>query len=70
MLILAMHGVRARWIWISGLYAAGMWFSCVFLNQHYIVDLLVGAALVVFALPAARCRPAADSPTGSGIALG
>jgi hypothetical protein len=27
-----------------------MWFACVFLNQHYIVDLLIGAALVPLAL--------------------
>jgi hypothetical protein len=53
MLVLALHGVRTRWIWISGLYAASMWFACVFLNQHYIVDLLIGAGLVVIALPAA-----------------
>lgn len=52
MLVLAMHGVRTRWILICGLYAVSMWFACVFFNQHYIVDLLIGAALVIIALPA------------------
>jgi hypothetical protein len=53
MLVLAMHEVRARWILICGLYAASMWFACVFLNQHYIIDLVIGAVLVFCALPAA-----------------
>jgi hypothetical protein len=56
MLVLAMHGVRSRWIWIAGLYAVSMWFACIFLDQHYIVDLLIGAVLVVAALPAAWFR--------------
>ncbi len=54
-LVLALHGARTRWILASGLYAISMWFACVFLNQHYIVDLLIGAALVPISLPAA-CR--------------
>ncbi len=67
LLVLAMHGVRTRWILISGLYAASMWFSCVFLNQHYIVDLLIGAALVAVALPFAKTtsRTSQTVPTAS-----
>ncbi len=53
MLILALNGERNRWILIAGLYAACMWFACVFLNQHYIVDLLAGVAVVPVALAAA-----------------
>lgn len=49
-LILALDGSRLRWILWSGLYGACMWFACVFLNQHYIVDLLIGAALVPLAI--------------------
>ena len=49
-LVLAMDGARSRWIVMAGVYAAGMWFSCVFLNQHYIIDLLIGAATVPIAL--------------------
>lgn len=60
MLVLAMHGVRSRWILISALYTASMWFACVFLNQHYIVDLLIGAALAILALPAAIHRQLED----------
>ena len=66
MLVLAMHGVRTRWIWISALYSASMWFACVFLNQHYIVDLLIGAALVVIALPAAAKAGIRYSEVDSG----
>lgn len=49
-LVLAWDGSRSRWILLAGVYAASMWFACVFLNQHYIVDLLIGAALVPLAL--------------------
>jgi len=49
-LVLAYNGERSRWILFAGLYAACMWFACVFLNQHYIVDLLMGAAVVPIAL--------------------
>jgi len=31
------------------LYPAGVWFSAVYLNQHYIVDLLIGLVYAVFA---------------------
>jgi len=55
-LVLALHGARYRWIWTAGSYAALMWFSCVFLNQHYIVDLLAGAALTPFAVEFARLK--------------
>jgi len=49
-LVLALDGARSRWVALAGVYTAGMWFSCVFLNQHYIIDLLIGAATVVLAL--------------------
>lgn len=55
-LVLALHGVRYRWIWLAAFYTASMWFACVFLNQHYIVDLLIGVPLVVLALPFAGMR--------------
>ncbi len=35
-----------RWIW---LYPAATWFSAVYLNQHYVVDLLIGGAYIVVA---------------------
>ncbi len=70
LLVLAMHGVRTRWILVFSLYAASMWFSCVFLNQHYIVDLLIGAALVAVVLPFARTSPKTSSAqTASVISL-
>jgi membrane-associated phospholipid phosphatase len=49
-LILALDGVRGRWILFAGMYSACMWFSLVFLNQHYIIDLIIGAATVPAAL--------------------
>jgi membrane-associated phospholipid phosphatase len=49
-LILALDGARARWLVLAGVYAACMWFSLVFLNQHYVIDLLLGAATVPGAL--------------------
>jgi len=55
-LVLAAHGARRRWIALSAGYTALMWFACVFLNQHYIIDLVIGAILTVPAIPAAR-RP-------------
>ncbi len=55
-LVLGAHGANRRFVLLSYLYTAGMWFSCVFLNQHYIVDLFIGAALVGLALLAARLR--------------
>lgn len=51
-LVLALQGIGTRWVLVAGAYAAGMWFACVFLNQHYIVDLLIGAVLVPLALTA------------------
>ncbi len=50
MLVLAWNNTRSRWILLSGGYAATMWFACIFLNQHFIIDLILGAALVPFAL--------------------
>ncbi len=67
MLVLALNGERARWIVITSLYAASMWFACVFLNQHYIVDLLLGTALVVVALPAACRRGTGAGEQGLGF---
>jgi hypothetical protein len=60
-LVLAWHGSRSRWIVLAGAYAASMWFACVFLNQHYIVDLLIGAALVPLALVIASPSEIGDS---------
>lgn len=58
-LILAAAGVRYRWIIAAGLYTLSMWSACVILNQHYIVDLLLGVALVPFALWAGARFPRA-----------
>jgi hypothetical protein len=52
-LVLGLHGARMHWIVLAGIYTASMWFACVFLNQHYIVDLLAGAVLVLISLPVA-----------------
>jgi hypothetical protein len=53
-LVLALHGAAYRWIGLSAAYTAAMWFACVFLNQHYVVDLLIGAALAPLAIRFAR----------------
>ncbi len=56
-LVLALHDAAGRWIVLAAAYTASMWFACVYLNQHYIIDLLLGAALIPVALIAAsRCR--------------
>jgi len=61
-LVLALHGSRSRWVWLAALYTASMWFATVLLNQHYIVDLLIGAALIPLSLPfALRARERQDS---------
>jgi hypothetical protein len=41
---------RNRWI-VTGvaLYGAAMWMATVILNQHYIIDLLIGAAMAMIA---------------------
>lgn len=52
-LALGVHGSRVHWIVLAGIYTASMWFACVFLNQHYIIDLLAGALLALIALPVA-----------------
>jgi hypothetical protein len=62
-LVLAMHNARYPWIWLSACYIACMWFACVFLNQHYIVDLLIGAALTPIALVFAK-RPWGETGVG------
>ena len=55
--VLALHGAAARWTWLAAFYTANMWLACVFLNQHYWIDLLLGALLVPPALfVAARVR--------------
>ncbi len=44
---------------LAAIYTASMWFACVFLNQHYIIDLLIGAGLALLAIPLSRqFRPA------------
>lgn len=50
-LVLAAEGAATKYLVLSGTYAAAMWFACVFLNQHYLVDLILGAALVPLAFP-------------------
>ncbi len=65
-LVVALHGVRVRWIILAGSYAASMWFACVYLNQHYIIDLLIGAALVLLALPVAARITGYSGPPQSG----
>ncbi len=62
-LVLARHGVRWRWILLSAAYSAAMWFACVFLNQHYIVDLLLGAGLAFLCLPFAAAGPYSEKLT-------
>jgi len=64
LLVLALHGARWRWIVLAGFYTAAMWFACVFLNQHYIVDLLAGVPLVPAALPFAAMRRFVRRPSG------
>jgi len=54
--VLIAHRARPRYVALAALYAAAMWAACVFLNQHYIIDLIIGALLVPLSLPAAR-RP-------------
>jgi inositol phosphorylceramide synthase catalytic subunit len=49
-LVLVLHGAKWRWIALAAFYTASMWFACVFLNQHYIIDLVIGAGLVFPAL--------------------
>ena len=56
-LVLAAHRARSRSVALAGLYTLAMWFSCVFLNQHYIIDLIIGALLLPLAIPAARRPP-------------
>jgi len=57
-LVLYLHGSRSSWTALAAFYAVSMWFACVFLNQHYIIDLLIGAVLVLPALfVAARIKP-------------
>jgi inositol phosphorylceramide synthase catalytic subunit len=52
--VLAMRREKWGYVAAAAAYTASMWFSCVFLNQHYIVDLLIGAALVLPAVFAPR----------------
>ncbi len=47
--VLWAQGVDRRLVFLSCFYAVSMWFACVFLNQHYIVDLAIGAVLAGFA---------------------
>jgi hypothetical protein len=56
-LVLAAHRARSRSVALAGLYTLAMWFSCVYLNQHYIIDLIIGAMLLPLAIPAARRPP-------------
>ena len=49
-LVLAAEGASGRYLVLAGVYAGAMWLACVFLNQHYVVDLLLGAAVVPAAL--------------------
>jgi hypothetical protein len=56
-MVLGVHRARRRSVALALLYALAMWFSCIFLNQHYIVDLIIGAMLVPLAVPAARRPP-------------
>jgi membrane-associated phospholipid phosphatase len=56
-LVLAAHRARSRSVALASLYTLAMWFSCVFLNQHYIIDLIIGAMLLPLAIPAARRPP-------------
>ena len=52
--VLAFRREKWKMTACAGIYAASMWFACVFLNQHYIIDLLIGAALVIPASAALR----------------
>ena len=55
--VLVLHGARPGCVALAAVYAAAMWAACVFLNQHYIIDLVIGALLVPLGLPAARRPP-------------
>jgi hypothetical protein len=62
--VLVLHETKRRWIALSALYTVSMWFACVFLNQHYIIDLVIGAGLV---FPALLVAARLDSVTGSKL---
>jgi hypothetical protein len=49
-LLLVSHGAGWRFVILCCCYTVSMWFSCLFLNQHYAVDLLSGAILAGLAL--------------------
>ena len=63
-LVLGMHGVNRKLVGLSYFYAVSMWFSTVFLNQHYVVDLLLGAVAAGMALPFARLKPTDRADSG------
>lgn len=45
-----------RWnIFLVSLYPLGVWFSAVYLNQHYIIDLFIGAAYVIASYQIVKC---------------
>ena len=50
-IVLAAEGAAAGYLILAGAYLGAMWFACVYLNQHYLVDLILGAALVPLAFP-------------------
>jgi hypothetical protein len=61
-LVLARARAGIRAVAAAAAYAAAMWFACVFLNQHYIVDLVLGAILAA----AANWCQATISPISPG----
>jgi membrane-associated phospholipid phosphatase len=41
---------KFRWNpWLLSLYPAAVWFSAVYLNHHYVIDLIIGGLYVVAA---------------------
>jgi hypothetical protein len=50
-LVLALERAPVSATVLAAAYTASMWAACVFLNQHYLIDLVIGAALVGVAVP-------------------
>jgi len=55
-LILRRHGAKWLLLTIIALYGAAMWTATVVLNQHYIIDLIIGGMLAIIAFLIYRTR--------------
>jgi hypothetical protein len=67
-LLLVFYGWKRKMQWMTFLFcvfAAGIWFTAVYSNHHYIIDLVAGAVCAIagiliaekILLPTGRCRP-------------